>query len=60
MRAFAAACAPYPMGIYGGTLGPVVAATVVGVTGDIARFPTRDRFANGTAPIEMSSGGRKI
>lgn len=34
---------------------------MVGITGDIARFPTRDRFAafNGTAPIEVSSGGRK-
>ena len=43
-------------------VGPVVAATVVGVTGDIARFPSRDRFAafNGTAPIEVSSGGRKV
>ena len=43
-------------------VGPVVAATVVGVTGDIGRFPTRDRFAafNGTAPIEVSSGGRKV
>jgi transposase len=43
-------------------VGPVVAATVVGITGDIARFPTRDRFAafNGTAPIEVSSGGRKV
>jgi transposase len=43
-------------------VGPVVAATVVGVTGDIARFPTRDRLAafNGTAPIEVSSGGRKV
>jgi transposase len=43
-------------------VGPVVAATVVGVTGDIARYPTRDRFAafNGTAPIEVSSGGRKV
>ena len=43
-------------------VGPFVAATVVGVTGDIARFPTRDRFAafNGTAPIEVSSGGRKV
>ena len=42
-------------------VGPVIAATVVGVTGDIARFPSRDRFAafNGTAPIEVSSGGRK-
>ncbi len=43
-------------------VGPVVAATVVGITGDLARFPTRDRFAafNGTAPIEVSSGGRKV
>ena len=43
-------------------VGPVVAATVVGVTGDITRFPTRDRFAafNGTAPIEVSSGGRTV
>jgi transposase len=43
-------------------VGPFVAATVVGVTGDIARFPTGDRFAafNGTAPIEVSSGGRKV
>ena len=43
-------------------VGPVVAATVVGLTGDSTRFPTRDRFAafNGTAPIEVSSGGRKI
>jgi transposase len=39
-----------------------VAAAVVGITGDIARFPTRDRFAafNGTAPREVSSGGRKV
>ena len=43
-------------------VGPVVAATVVGITGDIARFPTRHRFAafNGTAPIEVSSGNHKI
>src|SRR4051794_22293836 len=43
-------------------VGPFVAATAVGITGDIARFPTRDRFAafNGTAPIEVSSGGRKV
>ena len=42
-------------------VGPVVAAMVVGITGDISRFATRDRFAafNGTAPIEVSSGGRK-
>jgi transposase len=43
-------------------VGPVVAATVVGITGDVTRFPNRHRFAafNGTAPIEVSSGGRKI
>jgi transposase len=42
-------------------VGPVVAAMVVGITGDVARFSSRDRFAafNGTAPIEVSSGGRK-
>jgi transposase len=42
-------------------VGPVVAATVVGITSDVGRFANRDRFAafNGTAPIEMSSGGRK-
>src|SRR5207248_9203857 len=35
-------------------VGPFVAATVVGLAGDISRFPTRDRFAafNGTAPSE--------
>jgi len=38
-------------------VGPVVAAPVVGITGDVARFATRDRFAafDGTAPIEVSS-----
>lgn len=42
-------------------VGPIVAATVIGDVGDIARFPTRDHFAayNGTAPIEVSSGGRR-
>ncbi len=40
--------------------GPAVAAAVLGDTGDIARFPSRDRFAayNGTAPVEVPSGGR--
>ena len=35
---------------------------MLGYVGDIPRFPTRDRFAayNGTAPIEVSSGDRKI
>ena len=42
-------------------VGPIIAATVIGDVGDISRFPTRDRFAayNGTAPIEVSSGGRR-
>ena len=43
-------------------VGPIIAATVIGDVADIARFPTRDHFAayNGTAPIEVSSGRRKI
>ena len=43
-------------------VGPIVAATVIGDVADIARFPSRDHFAayNGTAPIEVSSGRRKI
>jgi transposase len=42
-------------------VGPVVAATVVGNTGDVTRFATADRFAayTGTAPIEVSSGPHK-
>jgi transposase len=40
----------------------VIAGTVIGDVGDVARFPSRDHFAayNGTAPIEVSSGNRKI
>jgi transposase len=47
-------------GVFG--VGPIVAATVIGDVTDITRFPTADRFAsyNGTAPIEVSSGSRKI
>jgi transposase len=43
-------------------VGPVVAATVLGLVGDITRFPNRDRFAayHGTAPIEASSGNRTV
>ena len=41
-------------------VGPVVAAMVIGYTGDVTRFANRDHFAayTGTAPIEVSSGGR--
>ncbi len=47
-------------GIFG--VGPVVAATVIGDVRDVSRFPGRDHFAayDGTAPIEVSSGNRKI
>jgi transposase len=43
-------------------VGPVIAATVIGDAGDVTRFASRDHFAayNGTAPIEVSSGNRKI
>jgi transposase len=43
-------------------VGPVVAATVLGFVGDIDRFASRDHFAayNGTAPIEVSSGNRRV
>ena len=43
-------------------IGPVIAAAILGTVGDPSRFGDRDRFAscNGTAPIEVSSGGRKI
>jgi len=42
--------------------GPVIAATVIGDVVTVARFPTRNHFAayNGTAPVEVSSGERKI
>src|SRR6266702_1436954 len=43
-------------------VGPVIAAAGIGDVKDMSRFPSRDRFAayNGTAPIEVSSGRRKI
>jgi transposase len=41
-------------------VGPVIAGTVIGDVGSVSRFASRDHFAayNGTAPIEVSSGGR--
>jgi transposase len=47
-------------GLFG--VGPVVAAAVIGDVRVVSRFPGRDHFAayNGTAPIEVSSGPRKI
>ena len=42
--------------------GPVIAATIIAGVRDVSRFPDRNHFAayNGTAPIEVSSGPRKI
>src|SRR5256885_3105978 len=47
-------------GIFG--VGPVIAGTVIGDVRQVSRFPSRDHFAscNGTAPVEVSSGGRKV
>jgi transposase len=46
--------------IYG--VGPIIAGAVLGYVRDIGRFADRDHFAsdNGTAPIEVSSGSRKV
>jgi transposase len=45
--------------IYG--VGPIVAAFLVGYSGDMTRFASAGHYAsyNGTAPIEVSSGGKK-
>jgi transposase len=47
-------------GLFGA--GPVTAAAVIGDVRTVSRFASRDHFAacNGTAPIEVSSGGRKV
>ncbi|MDO8388937.1 MAG: transposase [Actinomycetota bacterium] len=43
-------------------VGPIIAATLIGYTGDVARFPTAGHYAayNGTAPVEFSSSGRTV
>ena len=47
-------------GLFG--VGPVIAGIILGDVGDVSRFPGRSHFAayNGTAPVEVSSGGRKV
>jgi len=47
-------------GIFG--VGPVIAGIIIGDVTDVTRFASRDRFAayNGTAPVEVSSGNRKV
>src|SRR5215210_4115712 len=39
-------------------VGPILAATIIGVVGNAARFPSKAHFASyaGTAPLEASSG----
>jgi transposase len=46
--------------IYG--IGPMIAAELIGYSGDVGRFANRDAYAsyNGTAPVEFSSGGRTV
>jgi transposase len=43
-------------------IGPVIAGIVIGDVAEVSRFPGRDHFAayNGTAPVEVSSGNRKV
>lgn len=47
-------------GLFG--VGPIIACYLIGFTGDVTRFSSRDRYAayNGTAPVERSSGGRVV
>jgi transposase len=39
-------------------VGPILAATILGTVGNVARFPSKGHFASysGTAPLEASSG----
>jgi transposase len=43
-------------------VGPIIAAMLIGYTGDVSRFRNRDHYAayNGTAPVEFSTGGRVV
>jgi transposase len=43
-------------------IGPIIAAMLIGHSGDPTRFTTAARYAayNGTAPVEFSSGGRTV
>ena len=46
--------------LYG--VGPILACELIGYSGDVRRFTTRDQFASyaGVAPVELSSGGRTV
>lgn len=43
-------------------IGPVIASMLIGYSGDVRRFASRNHYAayNGSAPVEMSSGGRVV
>jgi transposase len=43
-------------------VGPIIAAMLIGYTGDVTRFRDRDHYAayNGTAPVEFCSGRRTV
>ncbi len=58
IRTAVAASATTVTDVYG--VGPVVAALLIGHTGDVRRFPSAGHYAsyNATAPIEASSGPR--
>jgi transposase len=60
IRAAVRASGPSVTDLFG--VGPIIAAGLIGYTGDVGRFGNRDRFAayNGTAPVEFSSGGRVV
>jgi transposase len=60
IRAAIAASATTLTDLFG--IGPIIAAMLIGYSGDIARFANRDRYAasNGTAPVEFSSAGRTV
>jgi transposase len=47
-------------GVFG--IGPILAAMIIGYTGDVTRFPSAGHYAayNGTAPVEFSSSGRTV
>jgi len=60
IRAAVAASGTSLTDVYG--IGPIIAATLIGYTADIARFGDRDHYAayNRTAPVEFSSAGRTV
>lgn len=60
IRTAVAATSTSLTGLFG--VGPFVAAIIIGHSGDVSRFRSRDHYAayTGTAPIEVSSGGRVV